>query len=111
MLKARISAAVAILALGIVSSGMAFAEGAKEGEMCGGIAGIKCGDALWCDPSPGHCNGADIAGQCIKVPEVCTQQFDPVCGCDGKTYGNDCMRQASKVALDHKGECGAAKKE
>jgi hypothetical protein len=50
--------------------------------------------------------GADAAGQCAQAPEVCTQDYNPVCGCDGKTYGNDCVRKAAKAQLDHLGECG-----
>ncbi|CKZ53393.1 Kazal-type serine protease inhibitor domain [Mycobacterium tuberculosis] len=29
----------------------------------------------------------------------------PVCGCNGKTYANDCERQRVKVQLDHVGAC------
>ena len=52
------------------------------------------------------CQVVDAGGSCVPVPQVCPEIFQPVCGCDGKTYGNDCERRGAKVQKAHDGRCG-----
>jgi hypothetical protein len=78
---------------------------ATLGEPCDGLGGIQCADGLWCEHEAGQCGMDDAAGQCVKAAEVCTQDYEPVCGCDGETYGNQCMAKVAKVQVDYIGEC------
>ena len=44
-------------------------------------------------------------GICAKRPQICTAQYDPVCGCDGNTYSNRCVALSHGVNIHHRGVC------
>jgi hypothetical protein len=81
-------------------------ECAADGQLCGGIAGFQCDQGEYCQFPGGHCGATDQAGTCQPIPEVCTEEFAPVCGCDDRTYDNACFAAAAGVSVQREGACG-----
>jgi hypothetical protein len=74
---------------------------------CGGFAGFTCTDAEYCAYEPGeYCGAADASSTCKPRPTACTKELNPVCGCDGMSYGNACEANAAGTGIYTLGECG-----
>jgi len=62
----------------------------------------ECADGNFCLKNTDNCHGS---GGCTQVPQICTLNYLPVCGCDGNSYSNECGAHASGVSVAHEGEC------
>lgn len=60
-----------------------------------------CGDAGICE----FMSCTATVGLCFERPTSCSNDFEPVCGCDGITYVNSCRRALAGARHAHRGEC------
>jgi hypothetical protein len=79
---------------------------APEFQVCEPGRVRACGRHGFCNlGGKAQCGRADAPGVCELRPQACIELLDPVCGCDGTTYGNACAAHAAGVGVDHAGQC------
>jgi Kazal-type serine protease inhibitor domain len=100
----RLAAAAFIVASGAVF-GAPEVRAANLDEACGGPQKITCNSALFCRKAIGQCADQDAPGTCEKAPDFCIRISRPVCGCNGKTYPNECEARHVRMAIDYTGAC------
>lgn len=73
--------------------------------LCGGPKGLQCPKSQYCKIRAGGCDTPAEYGKCTSFPQVCPLFLKPVCGCDGKTYGNECEMEMAGISKDYDGVC------
>lgn len=77
----------------------------QPGESCGTDGAMQCDKGLVCLFEAGTCQTPKEPGRCQVAPVDCPNAYEPVCGCDGETWGNQCFAERAGVSLLHSGEC------
>lgn len=108
-----------VAALLLAGSGVALASACADEQIVlatlppgfdGGQVGDpkRCVDSSECSTKElcARATCGDLAGSCELAPVLCEEEAHAVCGCDGITYWNDCLRRAAGVTSMSPGECG-----
>jgi hypothetical protein len=75
--------------------------------LCGASGLPACARREFCDfPAQAACGRRNVPGVCTTRPQACILLYDPVCGCDGRTWGNACEAAGAGVSVAHAGPCG-----
>ncbi len=93
---------------GTSNTGGNSAGGGGEGGsslQCGGFEGNTCDAAFYCDYPDDFCGATDGTGTCTPRPEICDDQYDPVCACDGMIYSNSCGAAVAGFDVSNLGGC------
>ncbi|MBK6352073.1 MAG: hypothetical protein KA251_00455 [Saprospiraceae bacterium] len=58
--------------------------------------------------STGCFSNRSLQGDCTESPKldcICTMDYNPVCGCNQKTYANACSAECAGIKIYKSGKC------
>jgi len=90
-------------------------DGKTYGNMCGLFAAARCENKPYLKKLyDGECTSGKLPDRSKQTgcPGICTREYRPVCGSDGRTYSNPCVFRSAKrcenkpeLEIEHEGEC------
>lgn len=75
---------------------------------CDGTPNRPCPRRMVCDVADANCRPEGATGMCVSRKlrrRGCRTNPYPLCGCDGKTYANECRLRAAGVTIAHGERC------
>ncbi|MEW5802804.1 MAG: dockerin type I domain-containing protein [bacterium] len=92
--------ALVLILPGILTGKGAWAASVGPAAVC--TRNDQCQPEEYCQKQAGDCQGE---GVCRHIPRMCPANYDWVCGCDGRTYGNYCDAAVGSVNVERSGRC------